>query len=142
MFFLFLAMVASSAAESTSARSTPLEAAYFADRVGPPIQPLTGSIDFSNGEFMVVQTPDGALQIAYRDIRSLSYCRAAVSVFQPESGVFHDLLTIGFDAGNGVHHNLVVQLDPKGRGETLKTITSRTGIKVGMPSENSRKQRE
>ena len=67
------------------------------------------------------------LQIAYRDIRSLSYIHTAVSALEPESTVFHRLLTIGFDAGNGVHHNLVVQLDPKRRRETLKTIASRTG---------------
>jgi hypothetical protein len=131
MLLLSIAMIVSSAAESTPARVTSSEPGYFADRMGVPIKPLTGPIDLSDSEFMGVQTLDGVLQIYYRDIRSLSYSPTAVSASQPGSAIFHRLLTIGFDAANGVHHNLVVQLDPKRRHETLKTIVSRTGLKMG-----------
>ena len=110
--------------------------AYYADHAGESIQPVTGPIDVSSADFIVVHTIDGPLQITYQSIRSLSYSPAAVSASSPKGTIFHRLLTIGFYVANGVHHNLVVQLNLKDQRAILKAITARTGLKVGEPPQN------
>jgi hypothetical protein len=104
---------------------------YYADRLGEPIQPVTAPIDLTGSDSMTVLTVNGTLRISYRSICSLSYSPAAVSASGPEGFVYRRLLTIGFVTDRGVHHNLVVQLSPRGIAATLKAIAARTGLKLG-----------
>jgi hypothetical protein len=133
---MFLLLVAIMVVPGTSLPRPTSKPAYYADRLGEPIHPVTEPIDLTGRNSMIVHTVDGALQIVYHRITSLSYSPLAVSASGPAGLTFHRLLTIGFNTESGVHHNLVVQLNPKNPGETVKTITARTGLKLGEPPRN------
>ena len=138
MLLLIVALLADTAGArpATPNLSFSLPPMYYADRLGETIQPVTAPIDLSGSDSMAVLTVNGALRIGYRSICSLSYSSAAVSASGREGFVYRRLLTIGFLTETGVHHNLVVQLRPRGAAAILKAITARTGLKLGDPPKN------
>jgi hypothetical protein len=127
---LVFVLIALASAEPRSASVKPAAAdpAYFADQAGRPVRPLTAPIDLKSAEFLSIETPDGPLHIAYRDIRSLSYAAQAFPSDGAANLPAHRLLTIGFSEDNGKRHNLVVQLDRSRVRETLKLLSKRTGL--------------
>jgi hypothetical protein len=127
-----LVFIALSAETGFQGAASP-RAPYFADQIEQVVQPLVERMDLSNDKFLTVQTPDGALEIKYQTIQSLSFSRRAVAAGPQSGSVFHRLLTIGFETESGVHHNLVIELDSRTEGTTLKMLAFRTSLRVGEP---------
>lgn len=121
-------LLAASAAASLPKTEIPARASYFADVASDTVRPLTTPLDLSNPAFFMVETPDGRLQIAYRTIRSLSYSAMVTPV--GVTTAVRRLLTVGFSTDAGIHHNLVIQLSPQEAVEPLKTLSTRTGLRI------------
>jgi|SRR5665213_3285994 len=133
---VLIVMMASPGVSLPTGTTPTSKPAYYADRLGDSIRPASGPIDLTDSDSMAVHTVDGALRIPYHSICSLSYSSLGVSASGQEGLTYRRLLTVGFYTDSGVHHNLVVQLSSTNAGATLKTITARTGLKLGESPKN------
>src|SRR3982074_221386 len=98
---LVLALLAATPAEPgrVPSKTAADQPAYFADRVGGVVRPLTAPLDLTDRQLLFVETPDGPLRVPYRDVRSLSYSGTAMPA-STGSAARH-LLTIAFSGTDG-----------------------------------------
>ena len=120
------------AAEPDSIRTKSTMPAYFDDRAGQPVSPITQPLDLSQSDRLTIATPDGNLVILYTEIESVSFSPSGIGIAGRADVPFQLLLTIGFKV-ESVHHNLVVQLTTGGHAAVLKLLSGRTGLRIGTP---------